>query len=44
MLIMKDWKVIHEIVDYAAGNVQKSFMMPFPDYDVDSFPFMLCSG
>ena len=25
MLIMKDWKVIHEIADPDAGNVSKSF-------------------
>ena len=44
MLIMKNWQVIHEIVDPNAGNVQKSFMMPFPDFDAENFPFMLCSG
>ena len=41
---MKDWKVIQEVVDYAAGNVQKSFMMPLPDFDLNEFPFLLCSG
>ena len=44
MLIIKDWKCVHEIVDPNAGNVQKSFMMTLPDFDPEEFPFMLCSG
>ena len=44
MLIIKHWEVVFEIVDPMAGNVQKSFMMPLPDFDVNEFPFLLCSG
>ena len=44
MLIIKDWKVVREIVDPEADNLHKSFMMPLPDFDPIEFPWLLCSG
>jgi len=44
LLIIHDWKVIHEIFDSDAGNTVKDWQAPFPGFHEDSFSFVVTSG
>ena len=44
LLIVQDWKVIHEISEPEPGNTEKFWQEPLPGFDLDYFPFLLTSG
>ena len=44
LLILHNWKVIKQIVDKQAGNLDKFWIDKLPGFDLDTFPFLVCSG
>ena len=44
LMVLKDWKVVHELSQMDPGNTEKFWQAPVPGFDVDDFPFVLCSG
>ena len=44
LLIVQDWKVIHEIEDPVPGNTEKFWQLPLPGFDMVDFPFLISSG
>lgn len=44
LLLVQDWKVIRRLVDSDLGNIDKYQMLPFPDFDFDSNPFIITPG
>ena len=43
-IIVKNWNVIHEIADPNPLNTGKHSMLALPDFNVESLPFLVCSG
>ena len=45
ILIRNGWQSSDMIIeDPARSNIQKCFMMPLPGFDIEQFPFVICSG
>ena len=44
LLIVQDWKIIHEIVETDPGNTEKFWQFPLPGFDMEDFPFLISSG
>ena len=44
LLVIHDWSIVHRIVDPQPGNVQKYELLRFPNFDLATFPFILCRG
>ena len=44
LFIVDHWKVTHEITDPVAGNIQKHWLSVLPKFDLETFPFIVCSG
>ena len=44
ILILEDWHTIRIVIEDQAGNDQKYFIRPLPDFDEQTFPFLVCNG
>ena len=44
LILIRDWKVIKVIMDPIAGNGNKNDIRCLPNFDLNKFPFMVCSG
>ena len=44
LLVIIDWEVTAYIHDQQTGNHYKTWFAPLPDFDVDTFPFLVVSG
>ena len=44
MLLVRDWNVVESITALFRGNIQKYYIRPHPEFDVNDFPFLVCSG
>ena len=44
LLIVHDWKVIHEIAEPDPGNTEKFWQIPLPGFHMLDFPFLISSG
>jgi len=44
LLIVQDWKVIHQITESDPGNTEKFWQHPLPGFDMEKFPFLISSG
>ena len=44
LLIAKDWRVIGVIKETESENVEKFMLLPFPSFEAEEFPFILCAG
>ena len=44
LLIVEHWASTRLIQEDHAGNIQKFYIVPFPNFDEDTFPFLVCSG
>lgn len=44
LLIFHDWECVKLISEPSIGNIQKHWLCPFGDFDVESFPFVVTSG
>ena len=41
---MKNWNIIHDISDPNPGNNSKSQVIPIPEFNIDSLPFLVFNG
>ena len=44
LLIAKDWRVIGVIKETESENINKFMLLPFPSFEAEEFPFILCAG
>ena len=44
LIIVEDWVDAKLIVRNSAGNIWKHFFLPIPDFNEETFPFLVCSG
>ena len=44
LLIAKDWRVIGVIKETESENFSKYMLLPFPSFEAEEFPFILCAG
>ena len=44
LLIAKDWRVIGVIKETESENIEKFMLLPFPSFEAEEFPFILCAG
>ena len=44
ILVLHDWEVVHEIVGDDLNNTSISWLAPLPGFDIETFPFVVCSG
>ena len=44
LMILHDWNVIKQINDPSYSNTLKYWIKPLPGFDVQNFPFLICSG
>ena len=44
LLLVDNWFVTNEIADANELNTEKYWVLPLPNFNPDSFPFLVCSG
>ena len=44
LLIVKDWIPVKVIREKSIDNINKQYFTKLPGFDVNSFPFVICSG
>ena len=44
LLVIDSWQVVYRIEDPSKTNIQKCWLAPLPDFDHESFPFVITSG
>ena len=44
LLLLDNWQVTGYITDSQKGNLYKTWIAPLPDFDLDTFPFLVVSG
>ena len=44
LLIAHDWKLIRVLLKIQPGNFNKHYIVPLPDFDEQTYPFIVCSG
>ena len=44
LLVIHDWRSVRLIVEPSPGNVSKFLLMKMPTFNVETFPFLICSG
>ena len=43
-MLIHDWKVVKIIDEILAGNGNKDWVKTLPNFDIDTYPFMLVTG
>ena len=44
MLLVNNWHVVYALEDERSGNLSKTWVAPLPRFDLDTLPFVMCSG
>ena len=44
LLVVSGWTVLHTVVDPVPGNIEKFWLSPPPQFDLENFPFVVSSG
>ena len=44
LMLVEDWKATKIIKDPRSGNRLKQWLCPMPGFDLEEFPFIICSG
>ena len=44
LLVVNNWQVSYSISESDSENIHKYWLIPLPRFDVDKFPFIVCSG
>ena len=44
LLISHNWNITHVLFKIQPGNFNKHWIRPLPGFDLDKYPFLVCSG
>ena len=44
LLVFQSYEIVHRIDDAEQSNIEKYFMIPFPEFDCEHSPFILVAG
>ena len=44
LVIIHNWEVVSVIYKIQPGNITKHWFAPLPDFDIETYPFLVCSG